>query len=155
MFTLPVRAMHRMVLAGIVDAWYKSAPHTLSEFSQLMKLSDKLNLSEEERAKLNYHVVRRLVTKEGQLVTSDDKELFDAALANGAQEVPAQAVWWQKAEGKEDGELIDVEVGLELSDEQKQLLYNVFKDLDEKKQFQPEATAVLFELATKIGYEVK
>lgn len=130
MHILKLRVVHRIMLVNLVDAFFKNEPHTLSELSKLMKLSDRLNFTPEERQILGVRAVKNEQT--------------------GREDI----VWNLRKDGAEDGEEVDVERDVELSDEQKEMLYNVVKHMDGKKELNPAAAPVLLEIAAKIGYEV-
>ena len=95
-----------------------------------MKLSDRVNFTDEERKILN--------------IRNEKAE-------NGNMEIR----WNRNLDGKEESEFVDIERDIELSDDQKTLLYTVYKELDERKAFTPAQLKPSLDIAEKIGYEIK
>ncbi len=131
MFTLKLKVLPRILLNGLLDQYMQTATRSLSELSKLLKLHDKIMFTAEEQALLN---VRMEVNAE-----SKRPEMH----------------WNARAGGTVDGEVVDFDRDIELSDEQKEMLYTVFKDMDERKSFSHENAAVCLEIAEKLGYEIK
>ena len=130
MFTLKLSTLPRLVLITQLDQANSLQARSLSELSKLMKLSDRVNFTDEERKILN---------------------IRNEKVENGAREIRGN----RNADGAEEGEFVDIERDIELSDEQKDLLYTVYKELDERKAFQPAQFKSSLEIAEKIGYEIK
>lgn len=131
MFTLKLRVLPRVLLKGLLNQYMQSSTRSLSELSALIKLNDKLAFTAEEQAAVNYRTEKNEQTGN------------------------AEVRWNYRAEGKEEGEVVDIERDVELSDEQKEMLYTAFKDQDERKAFGVENASVMLELAEKLGYEFK
>lgn len=131
MHILKLKVLPRLVLSGLLDRYMQQGPRSLSELSKLIKINDKLAFNAEETKELNIHKEKNPDT--------------------GAIEMR----WWNLAGGQEGADVVDFDRDVELSDEQKEMVYNVFKDLDERKQFNGEGAAIVLEIAEKIGYEVK
>ena len=130
MFTLKLSTLPRLVLIAQLDQANTLQARSLSELSKLMKLSDKVNFTDEERKILN--------------IRNEKAE-------NGNMEIR----WNRNLDGKEEGEFVDIERDIELSDDQKTLLYTVYKELDERKAFTPAQLKPTLEVAERIGYEIK
>ena len=130
MFTLKLSTLPRLVLIAQLDQANTLQARSLSELSKLMKLSDKVNFTDEERKILN--------------IRNEKAE-------NGNMEIR----WNRNLDGKEEGEFVDIERDIELSDDQKTLLYTVYKELDERKAFTPAQLKPSLDIAEKIGYEIK
>ena len=130
MFILKLSVLPRLVLIAQLDQANTLQARSLSELSKLMKLSDKVNFTDEERKILN--------------IRNEKAE-------NGNMEIR----WNRNLDGKEESEFVDIERDIELSDDQKTLLYTVYKELDERKAFTPAQLKPTLEVAEKIGYEIK
>ena len=130
MFTLKLSTLPRLVLIAQLDQANTLQARSLSELSKLMKLSDVVNFTDEERKILN--------------IRNEKAE-------NGNMEIR----WNRNVDGLEEGEFVDIERDIELSDDQKTLLYNVYKELDERKAFTPAQLKPSLDVAEKIGYEIK
>lgn len=98
---------------------------SLSQLSKLLKLHDKINFTDEERTLLNVRV------EEGQIR------------------------WNRLKDGLPEGEEVDTERDVEISDEQKELLVSVFKKNDENKMFTSEGLKETLKIAEQIGYQVQ
>ena len=130
MFILKLSALPRLVLIAQLDQANTLQARSLSELSKLMKLSDRVNFTDEERKILN--------------IRNEKAE-------NGNMEIR----WNRNLDGKEESEFVDIERDIELSDDQKTLLYTVYKELDERKAFTPAQLKPSLDIAEKIGYEIK
>lgn len=131
MFTLKLKVLPRLLLNGLLDQYMQTATRSLSELSKLLKIHDKIVFSADEQAILNVHLEKNPDT--GLSATH----------------------WNARAGGTLDGDLVDVDRDIELSDEQKEMLYTIFKDMDERKAFSHEGALTYIEIAEKLGYEIK
>jgi hypothetical protein len=131
MFTLKLQCLPRLVLIAQLDKYNNESARSLSELSKLMKLSDRVGFTDEERKALN---IRNEKNEESGML---------------------EIKWNRTLDGVEGGEIVDFDRDIELSDEQKELLYTVYKELDEKKTFTNAQLKPSLEIAEKIGYEIK
>ena len=120
MKTLKLKAIHRILAVGLVESKGRDGG-SLTEQSQMFKLVDKLNLTEDERKKM-------------------DVRLEDSQLK------------WQTV-GK-DGEILDTEVEIELSDDGFKMLREILKDRSDKKEIKMVEAQPLIELAAQLNLEV-
>jgi hypothetical protein len=96
---------------------------SLSEINRILKFIDRVDFSSDERALLSFRSV-------------------DGKLA-----------WNVKKDGKDDGEEVDVEREIEISDEQVDMLKSLFEKRDKEKKFVVTEANPFFEIASQIGYK--
>ena len=120
MKTLKLKAIHRILAVGLVEGKGKDGG-SLTEQNQLLKLVDKLNLTQEERKKMNVRIEK-------------------------------EELRWQTL--TEKGEVLDVEVEIELSDEGFTMLREILKSKSDKKEIKMSEAPPLFELAAQLNLEV-
>lgn len=131
MVTLKLSVAERILLVSTVDHYAKSGHFTLSELSKFIKLSDRINFTPEERSMYGF---RNHVDASGR----------------------AQVVWHSRKDGNPEGEVLPEETEIEVSDEQKEMLYSVVKETDAKKDFfSPDNFKIVASFAGKLGYNVE
>ena len=123
MKTLKLKTIHRLLTLEVLNVAGK-AGGSLAEINKLLKFIDKVDFSEEEKKMLMFRQ------------TEDNK-----------------LVWNLRKDGAEDGEIVDVEKEIEISDEQVDMLKEIFKKRDEEKKFTTSEVSPFFELAEQIGYK--
>lgn len=123
MKTLKLKTIHRLLTLEVLNVAGK-AGGSLAEINKLLKFIDKVDFSEEEKKMLMFR-------------QTEDSKL----------------VWNLRKDGAEDGEIVDVEKEIEISDEQVDMLKEIFKKRDEEKKFTTSEVSPFFELAEQIGYK--
>lgn len=123
MKTLKLKTIHRLLTLEVLNVAGK-AGGSLAEINKLLKFIDRVDFSEEEKKMLMFRQ------------TEDNK-----------------LVWNLRKDGAEDGEIVDVEKEIEISDEQVDMLKEIFKKRDEEKKFTTSEVSPFFELAEQIGYK--
>jgi len=131
MFILKVKVLPRILLTGLLDKYMQLQTRSLSELSKLLKLNEKVQFTAEEQALLNVRIEKNAETGNSQYRWNHTKDSDPSA------------------------EVVDIERDIEFSDEQKEMLYTVFKELDDRKSFSGDNVMAIVELAEKIGYEIK
>lgn len=127
MTTLKLKAVHRILIKGMLDSSSKSG-RTLSELNKLLKLLDKIDFTPEEAKEIDLRV-------ENQTLRWNVTKL--------------------KEEGSTEMIEVDVEKEFELSEEQRELLKTIIKEKDEKKEFSLPEAAPFTDIAEQVGYEVE
>ena len=122
--SLKLKAVHRLILRSVVDSDGKSGNHSLSDLNKMLKLLDLVSFSEEETKRLNIR------------------------LDNGAVR------WDTRLGGAPDGEEVDLEKELEISDEQKDLLKEIIKRKNDAKEFSLSEATPVTDVASQLGLEL-
>mgnify|MGYP001567449348 CR=1 FL=1 len=126
MRTLKLKVVHRILLSGILNVEGTKEGYGLKALSDMLKVFDKINFTQEETALLK--------------IRQEDNQMK-----------------WDAAKENEDGskEEIDIEKEFEVSNDQADLLKEIFKKKDEKKEFTLSGLNPIVEIADQIGYEIK
>ncbi len=128
MKTLKLKVVHRLLLQGLLNDAGKQGT-TLTELNKMLKIVDRLVMDEAYVKSVNL-----------RLVNKDD----------AGNDLPAPQYKWNTKD--ENGNEVDVEKEVELSDEQGNLLHEIFKSKNEKKEFKLDDAKQMMELASQVGF---
>jgi len=128
---ISLKVIHRLLLQGVLNEEGK-AGHTLSQLNKMLKVTDKLAFTEEELKAINLRIV-----------DTDD---------NGNKLQDTQYKWNSK---DADGNDLDAGKEIELSDEQNQLIKDLFKKKNDAKEFKLGDVKPMLEIAAEIGFDVE
>lgn len=98
---------------------------SLSQMHKMYKILDKIDFKEEEQKKINL------------------------------RQVDNQMHWWKTEGGIEGAQEIDVDKEIQFSDDEIDVLKEIYRQADEAKQFSLQGLTPIMEIAEQIGYEMK
>lgn len=127
MKTLKLKVVHRILIHGMLNTdGTKSGNFTLKNLSLMLKILDRVNFSEEEAKVLNIRVEEGGTVKWNAFTTAEDGTKTD----------------------------VDVEKEIELSDDQAELLKDIMKQKNERKEFTLNGLTPMMEIAQQLGFEI-